>query len=160
MIIDGQKSIPFSATTLMLPAPENDQTPKLIELSRERFASDKTEVEEEIRRWAGDELYGDAKVAVPVGNNHPSPERANQQIKDEQKPNILTNLKNPEHKPAPRRDDRRPDNQNQQQKAQAFEGLKPKNDDQVLDVKTDILSHQVDPGLLRAGEEVSFRKKQ
>jgi hypothetical protein len=156
MIIDGQKSIPFSATTLMLPKPENDQTPKLIELSRERFASDKASVEEEIRRWAGDELYGDAKIAVPVGNNYPSPEKVNQQIRDEQKPNILTELKNPEHKPAkpaPRRDDR-------PVKAKSFEGDKPNNDDQILDVKTDILTHKVDPGLIQAGQEVSFRNKQ
>lgn len=154
MIIDGQKAIPFSATTLMLPKPENNQIDKLIELSRERFASEKAGVEEEIRRWAGDELYGDAKIAVPVGNNHPSPEVANQKLRDEQKPNILTNLKNPDHKPAPRRDERRDD---RPIKATEFKSEKPKNDDQVLDVKTDILTHQVDPGLIQAGEEVSFR---
>jgi len=164
MIIDGQKSIPFSATTLMLPVAENDQSPKIIEMSREHFAADKATVEEEIRRWAGDELYGDDKVAVPVGNNHPSPQVANQKLRDEQKPNILTELKNPDHKPATGRDER-PRRQEPRQdkpreaKAESFKsGQKPTNDDRVLDVKTDILTHQVDPGLLEAGKEVSFRK--
>jgi hypothetical protein len=164
MIIDGQKSIPYSATTLMLPTPENDQSAKLVELSREHYAGDRASVEEEIRRWAGDELYGDGKVAVPVGNNHPSPQVANQKLKDEQKPNILTDLKNPDHKADKPRDDR-PRRQEPRQdkpreaKAEAFEpNEKPANDDQVLDVETDILTHQVDPGLLEAGQEVSFRK--
>jgi len=161
MIIDGEKSIPFSASTLMLPAPENDQTPKIIEMSRERFASDKATVEEEIRKWAGDELYGDGKVAVPVGNNLPSPEVANRQMRDEQKPNILSGLKNPEHKPVKPRGNRQTPRQDKPREAKATEfeaGQKPANDDQVLDVKTDVLTHQVDASLLEAGQEVSFRK--
>lgn len=140
----------------MLPAPENDQTATLIELSRQRFASQKAEVEEEIRRWAGDELFGDDKVAVPVGNNHPSPQVANQKLRDEQKPNILTNLKNPEHKSTGRRDDRR---DQRPVKATEFKSEKPKNDDQILDVKTDILTHQVDASVLQAGEEVRLRQQ-
>jgi len=158
MIIDGEKAIPFSATTLRMPEPEHDQTEKLIELSRTHYASQKAPVEEEIRRWAGDELYGDGKVAVPVGNNHPSPQVANQKLRDEQKPNILTNLKNPDHKPKSTGDDRRRQDKPQQAKAIEFKSEKPANDDQILDVKTDIITHQVDASLLEAGQEVSFRK--
>jgi hypothetical protein len=83
MSIDGEKSIPFSATTLTMPEPEQDRTAELIDLSRQHFASNRNEVEEAIERWSGH-----------------LPETAQEDTRtvrsDEQKPNILRELKNPE----------------------------------------------------------------
>lgn len=163
MIIDGEKAIPFSATTLHMPQPEHDQSAKLVELSRQHYASNKPEVEEEIRKWAGDELFGDDKVAVPVGNNHPSPQVANQKMRDEQKPNILTNLKNPEHKPSKARS-------NSPRKHDATKPLAPgvTEADLTLDIEKDIETHQMDsavpnpnkdPNTLEPGQSVSLRQK-
>lgn len=53
MSIDGQTSLPFSAKTLIMPQPPNDQTPKIIQQSRHKYASAKAEVEAEIKRWSG-----------------------------------------------------------------------------------------------------------
>lgn len=86
-IIDGEKAPPFSAATLRMPDPENDQTERIIQITRERFASRRETVEADIRtRTAGaDEPSGSAA--------------------DERKPNkdLLQVLKNPS---APPRDDR------------------------------------------------------
>ena len=97
MIIDGEKAPPFSASTLRMPDPENDQTAKIIEITRARFASSREAVDADIRtRTAG----GHDEGARAVG--------------DERKPNkeLLGALKNPsapatDRRPEPRRDDRR-----------------------------------------------------
>src|SRR5205807_7996323 len=49
MIIGGEKSIAFSATTLRMPDPENDLTNQIAALSRERYASNRVEVETDIQ---------------------------------------------------------------------------------------------------------------
>lgn len=84
--VDGEKVIPFSATTLRFPDPEQDITQKIVELTRSRFASHRTEVEKNIEEWSGTtiERPGEAdKESVP----------------SEQKPNnensFLGGLKNP-----------------------------------------------------------------
>ncbi len=89
MIIDGEKAAPFSAATLRMPDPENDQTEKIIQMARDRFASGRQEVEDDIRsRTAG----GNDEGARAVGSV-------------EQKPNkeLLGALKNPDLPPAPAR---------------------------------------------------------
>jgi hypothetical protein len=50
MIINGEKVPPFSAITLRRPDPEDDLFDKIVVLSRDRFASRRTEVEADIRR--------------------------------------------------------------------------------------------------------------
>ncbi len=99
MIIDGEKAVPFSATTLRMPDPENDQTEKIIQLTRARLASAREAVEADIRtRTAG---------AADEGA------RAGAAIAEERKPNkeLLGALKNPNLPPAkrpePPRDNRR-----------------------------------------------------
>jgi hypothetical protein len=49
MIIDGEKAPPFSGSTLRMPDPENDLTPQIVQMSRERFASARDEVDADIR---------------------------------------------------------------------------------------------------------------
>ena len=45
MIINGEKANAFSATTLSIPKPPNDLTPRIIEYSRNTYAKPKAEVE-------------------------------------------------------------------------------------------------------------------
>jgi hypothetical protein len=96
MIIDGEKAEPFSASTLRMPDPENDQTDRIIALTRERLASVREAVEADIRaRTAG---AGD-QTSLPAGASA------------EHKPNkdLLEALKNPNAQAAPRRSDSRGD---------------------------------------------------
>ena len=49
MIIQGEKTPAFSATTLSIPKPPNDLTPKIVRHSRLTYARNREEVEQEIR---------------------------------------------------------------------------------------------------------------
>ena len=49
MIINGEKSTPFSATTLTLPKPFNDMTAKIIENTRRNYSTPRAEIEQRIR---------------------------------------------------------------------------------------------------------------
>lgn len=49
MIINGEKSTPFSATTLTLPKPFNDMTAKIIENTRRNYSTPRSEIEQRIR---------------------------------------------------------------------------------------------------------------
>jgi hypothetical protein len=104
MIIDGEKAPPFSASTLRMPDPENDQTQRIIEMTRAKLASSREAVDADIRtRTAG----GNDEGSRAVGSG------------EERKPNkeLLGALRNPSlPAPAasaprrleqPRRDDRR-----------------------------------------------------
>lgn len=53
MSIDGQTSLPFSAKTLIMPQPPNDQTLRILEHSRQKYSSSKAEVEAQIAAWSG-----------------------------------------------------------------------------------------------------------
>ncbi|HEX7259634.1 MAG TPA: DUF87 domain-containing protein [Candidatus Saccharimonadia bacterium] len=93
MSIDGEKSMPFSAKTLRMPDPEYDFTPQLIELSRQHYASDRTQVEQEISEWT----LGQAATEKPSAEQEATPAPT----PHEQKPNsFLGALKNPEPPPA------------------------------------------------------------
>lgn len=90
MSIDGEKAIPFSATTLRFPDAENDLSDQIINASRQTYASGRKEVEDAIQRWSSGQ------------DDRPDPERdsdGNVRIPDEQKPNkantFLGQLKNP-----------------------------------------------------------------
>ena len=54
--IDGQKTIPFSATTLNLPQPQQDLSANIVENSRARYARPREAVEHEVNEWAGQYL--------------------------------------------------------------------------------------------------------
>ena len=97
MSIDGEKSLPFSAKTLQLPAPPADQTDSIVAISRDRYASRREEVEQEISRWSLSALTDEEAVTPHPGSANLS----------EHKPNsFLGSLKNPGNTPPPRRDDR------------------------------------------------------
>lgn len=49
MIINGEKTPAFSATTLSIPKPPNDLMPRIVKYSRETYARSRDEVENEIR---------------------------------------------------------------------------------------------------------------
>ena len=49
MIINGEKTPAFSATTLSIPKPPNDLTPRIVAYSRQTYARGREEVEQEIR---------------------------------------------------------------------------------------------------------------
>lgn len=49
MIIDGQKSTPFSATTLNLPKPFNDLSSEIIKNTRQNYGTSRQTIEEQIR---------------------------------------------------------------------------------------------------------------
>lgn len=53
LMIDGVTSDPFSATTMPPIGTRNNNRPSIIRVSRERYAKDKSKVEEKILRWAG-----------------------------------------------------------------------------------------------------------
>ena len=97
MIINGEKAPPFSASTLRMPDPENDQTQRIIQITRERFASRRDEV--------------DADIRTRTAGGHDPGARAVNTSSDDQKPNkeLLGALKNPDRPrtEAPRHDDRR-----------------------------------------------------
>jgi len=53
MSIDGQTSVPFSAQSLNMPAPQFDHSQAIIENSRQMYSKNKSEVEEIIAEWSG-----------------------------------------------------------------------------------------------------------
>jgi hypothetical protein len=53
MMIGGEKAPPFSAKTLNLPQTAQDSTAEIIELSRQRYAQERSVVEGIVRRAAG-----------------------------------------------------------------------------------------------------------
>jgi hypothetical protein len=91
MSIDGEKAAPFSATTLMMPEPSDDQTEQIIRLSRQSYASNRTEVEDKIEQWSSSQLD---QSGEPTSSPDPSSSPV------EQNPNsFLAALKNPSHSP-------------------------------------------------------------
>jgi Type IV secretion-system coupling protein DNA-binding domain len=112
MIIDGEKSIPFSASTLRMPDPELDLTEQIIQYTRARYASPRDLVDADIRSRTLEGEYDDDKKpsAAPSGptvsdsghiehSPEPGPER---------KPNseFLSALKNPNLPPVQREPER------------------------------------------------------
>lgn len=53
MMIDGEKAPAFSAKTLNLPQPPQDNSAEIIELTRQRYSRAKAEVEDEVREASG-----------------------------------------------------------------------------------------------------------
>ncbi len=113
MIIDGEKSLPFSGKTLRMPDPEQDQSPKIILASQQQYGSSKTEVETDIRNRTEEGNSSDAGAPADVGSRAvatiaQSREGAAQPAFSggDQKPNkpkseFLSALQNPNLPPAP-----------------------------------------------------------
>ena len=117
MIVNGEKSIPFSATTLRRPDPEDDLFDKIVINSRHAYASDRAEVEADIRSRTEDgPSIGDRAVEAVVSTSGPaisSNMPAGDQKPYTPKSEFLAALKNPDgNNPAPvneRAGERRPD---------------------------------------------------
>ena len=100
MIINGEKSLPFSAKTLRMPDPENDMTPQIITASQERYASLRHEVEADIRTRTEEATDQGARAVATVVDGNARPAFAG----GDQKPNkpkseFLANLQNPSLSP-------------------------------------------------------------
>jgi hypothetical protein len=70
MMISGEKAPAFSAKTLNLPVAEHDHTDRIVELSRERYASNLAEVETNIIKRT---LQQEAVAAPAPQKKLPSP---------------------------------------------------------------------------------------
>ena len=66
LMIDGKRSLPFSAETLPPLPHTGDEANKnvLIQVSRERFARRRAEIEDKIEKWIGDDPFFAAQVRV------------------------------------------------------------------------------------------------
>ncbi len=60
LMINGVSSTPFSATTLPPISEPTGNADKVIKVSRERYATERTIVEEKINRWMGAEFHAEA----------------------------------------------------------------------------------------------------
>lgn len=63
LMINGASSHPFSATTLPPIAEATGNMDKVINISRERYANERTKVEEKISKWMGVEFHSEAARA-------------------------------------------------------------------------------------------------
>ncbi len=100
MSIAGDKSTPFSGKTLAMPPVESDFSERIIELSRQRYANTREEVEKAITRWSLSALTDiDGEPNNPATSSVAEQEVSHQTSTPiEQKPNsFLSGLKNPEH---------------------------------------------------------------
>lgn len=79
MIINGEKANAFSATTLSIPKPPNDLTPRIIEYSRNTYAKTKDEVEKLIAANIAaadkfkEDLSNSGRAAGERGSQAPTP---------------------------------------------------------------------------------------
>lgn len=89
--VEGEKSIPFSATTLIMPEPAGDLSAQIIDQTRSLYGSPRQSVEEKINQWSYD-IHQKTKGAMdePAAPGEDQPVRMG-----EQKANILNELKNP-----------------------------------------------------------------
>jgi hypothetical protein len=99
MIINGEKAIPFSATTLRMPAPDQDFSTTIIANARKEYASSRDEVAASLVAWAAESSDPGARaLATAVGAPGATPPT---QPVVEQNPNsFLGQLQNPNLPPA------------------------------------------------------------
>jgi hypothetical protein len=166
MMINGEKAIPFSATTLRMPDSEQDFTARIVQLSNERYASDRQAVTEEINAWAGGSSASQtAQTPAPAS---PSP-----QSEREQNPNsFLGNLKNPDQpqtqsqrqdhsrrdegrgRDERRRDDRNRDNRNRGRNDQRSDRRQDKPKPATEAQQPQAASHR---SAIEPGQEITIR---
>jgi hypothetical protein len=104
MIIDGEKAIPFSATTLRIPEAETDLTPQIIEMSRQRYASNLEAVTADIeaRTSSGQQQSNEKPAAGQPTGGRPGLSSGSVQIPNRQpRSEFLAALQNPDLPPAP-----------------------------------------------------------
>jgi hypothetical protein len=105
MIIDGEKSLPFSATTLRVPAAEADLTDQIISVSRQRYASSREAVEIDInaRTTSGQQQSSERPAPGQPGGGRPalSSSLSDAQIPNRPRSEFLGALQNPELPPVP-----------------------------------------------------------
>ncbi|HEY6736469.1 MAG TPA: type IV secretion system DNA-binding domain-containing protein [Candidatus Saccharimonadia bacterium] len=85
MIINGEKAVPFSATTLRMPDPETELTAQIVDYNRATYASRREEVEADIRSRTAENEAPDLS-----GDQRPNKE-------------LLSALRNPQAAAAPSR---------------------------------------------------------
>jgi hypothetical protein len=104
MIVNGEKAIPFSAKTLRMPDPEDSRLEDIVKLSREHYASNRVDVEDDIRSRHSDGAdLGSRAVAATVnaqaqGDIHGpngAPAASHEQIPNNPKSEFLAALRNP-----------------------------------------------------------------
>ncbi len=94
MMIDGEKAPAFSAKTLNLPQPPDDNSELIIARTRERYSRARAEIELEIREASG--LPGTAKTeAVPESTHQAKPTPHEQIVK------LATGLTHPDKQSSP-----------------------------------------------------------
>lgn len=154
MSIDGEKTIPFSAKTLMMPEPEHDLSSEIVDWSREQYASDRPTVERDIAEWTLGQSAGE--------KSNDEQERATVTAA-EQKPNtFLTGLKNPS--PPPVQAGSSSNNRKKRRGGRDGEtsrGNQHERSDQTPRQPVGAGSSQVRPAgssTMKAGEAVSLRK--
>lgn len=91
MSIDGEKSIPFTATTLIMPEPVEDLSADIIDHSRRTYASSKEKVVQVINDWSY-EMHQKTRGAM---DEEAAPGEDKPVRMGEQKANILNKLRNP-----------------------------------------------------------------
>ncbi len=69
LMINGVSSTPFSATTLAPIAEATGNEQKVIDVSRERYATPRAVVEEKINKWMGSEFHTQAAEAESIAAN-------------------------------------------------------------------------------------------
>ena len=90
MTIDGEKTLPFSAKTLMMPEPQDDRSDEIIRLSRDNYASAREDVEKSILEWTMGQSSAEKDSSQQA-------RESGGQSEPEQKPNtFLGQLKNPD----------------------------------------------------------------
>lgn len=65
LMVDGAATSPFSANTLAPIAQRTGSEDKVVAVSRERYASPRSEIEEKVLRWSGMEVGGSSTVSYP-----------------------------------------------------------------------------------------------
>jgi len=87
LMIDGIASRPFSATTLPpIQKPEISHRDKIIKISRERYSTDRSEVEEKIAKWSGI-IESEKKEKESFSSEMPNEHRAEFNAKNESRAN-------------------------------------------------------------------------
>lgn len=92
MMINGEKAAPFSAKTLNLPAPPKDLTPRIVELSRERYTQDRAAVEAAVIKSAGLESHSVPPISEESGKIISKPAEAKPKTATERLGHAVTSL--------------------------------------------------------------------
>ncbi len=153
MSIDGERTIPFSAMTLRMPEPQQNQTEQIISQSRERYAAPRAEVEEKILRWSRSNLDDGTS-----DSNQPT------EPLEEQKPNMLQALKNPEHSNRPEHRPNRGDSRDRNryrsnQPANRYAGNRPpENNEANTSQPAKVAEGQRQAREVRPDQEINLRQ--